>query len=510
MHGIKFLPTNQERRLIMRIRYFIKLITNLFAISCLAVGVFSGFVSTSPAFASASPPNATNPVQQPVPETSPLAPVISVAPTEIDSIQAARLVTESLTISNLGNEDLEWMLYDGNAVWSENFDSYATGSQMHGQGGWKGWFNNPGAGALTSDVQAHSVPNSVAVLGATDLVHEYSGYTAGTWIYTTWQFVPTDFSGQTFFIMLNNYNDGGVDLNWSVQVYFDAASNTVANYGITPGVLPLIKGSWVELRVVIDLDNDLQWFYYNNELLYTGTWTAEQGGGGIKNIGAVDLYAQDASVVYYDDISLVSETPPACGVWGDVPWLSTSPITGTTPISGTSPVDVLLNATGLDLGVYTAELCASSNDPVTPLLSIPVTMTVKAESDLSLVKMASSETVKVGEMITYTLVVSNAGPAAAEGVVLEDTLPDKVTFASASAGCNEAAGVVTCDVGALGVAEGATITITVNAATVGLATNTAEVSSLNFDPDESNNTATVDTTIRPEFLYLYLPFVQKP
>ena len=29
-----------------------------------------------------------------------------------------------------------------NMNWSEDFDSYQTGSQMHGQGGWKGWANN--------------------------------------------------------------------------------------------------------------------------------------------------------------------------------------------------------------------------------------------------------------------------------------------------------------------------------------------------------------------------------
>jgi len=30
---------------------------------------------------------------------------------------------------------------------AEDFESYAAGSEMHGQGGWKGWDNTPGAGA---------------------------------------------------------------------------------------------------------------------------------------------------------------------------------------------------------------------------------------------------------------------------------------------------------------------------------------------------------------------------
>ena len=80
--------------------------------------------------------------------------------------------------------------------WSDNFDSYATGSQLIGQGGWEGWDNNPAAGALTSSAQALSAPNSAAIVGATDLVHQYSGYTSGQWVYTARQFIPAGFTGR--------------------------------------------------------------------------------------------------------------------------------------------------------------------------------------------------------------------------------------------------------------------------------------------------------------------------
>jgi len=193
--------------------------------------------------------------------------------------------------------------------WSDNYDSYATGSQLHGQGGWKGWFNDPAAGALTSAAQAHSAPNSAAIVGASDLVHEYSGYTSGQWIYTAWQYVPAGFSGITYFILLNSYDDGGLNLNWSTQVNFDSALGQVVNDGATGGTLPLVTGQWVEIRVEIDLDADTQDFYYNNQLLFAGTWTEEQSGGGVLNIGAVDLFANNASVVYYDDVSLVEVVP---------------------------------------------------------------------------------------------------------------------------------------------------------------------------------------------------------
>lgn len=188
--------------------------------------------------------------------------------------------------------------------WSDNFDSYATGSSLHGQGGWKGWFNDPAGTAYTSSAHALSTPNSVNISAAADLVHEYSGYTAGEWVYTAWQYIPTGFTGESYFILMNQYNDAGTTLNWSVQVSFSSGTNLVENTGASGGTLPLIKDAWVQLRMEIDLTNDLCAFYYGGQLLYQGTWTGEVSGSGIDNIAAVDLFANGATPIYYDDLSL--------------------------------------------------------------------------------------------------------------------------------------------------------------------------------------------------------------
>ena len=45
--------------------------------------------------------------------------------------------------------------------WFENFDSYALGSGLHGQGGWKGWDNDATWDAFVSDTFALSDPHSV-------------------------------------------------------------------------------------------------------------------------------------------------------------------------------------------------------------------------------------------------------------------------------------------------------------------------------------------------------------
>ncbi len=310
------------------------------------------------------------------------APIIAIDPPELNiTLLPNHTGTAPFTVGNSGNADLTWNLYDGvpNPAWVENFDSYAVGSQMHGQGGWKGWDNVPGAGALVSDAQSHSASNSVAILGASDLTHPYSGFTSGSWVYTAWQFIPTSFSGQTYFILLNTYTDGG-PYNWSVEVNFDAATGLLTNDGPKGGSLPMIKNQWVEIRVEINLDTDTQTFFYGGTELFTDSWKDGMSGGGVDEIANVDLFANGATVVYYDDVSLVPASNPACGIYGDVPWLSTNPTNGTTLPGETSPVDGLFDTAGLSVGTYTATLCAASNDPATPIVPIPVTLIVENEN----------------------------------------------------------------------------------------------------------------------------------
>ncbi len=299
-------------------------------------------------------------------------------------------------------------------VWADNFDSYTVGSQMHGQGGWKGWANDPAAGALVSSLYAHTTANSVEIVGASDLVHEYSGYTSGVWEYTAWQYIPTGATGETYFILLNQYDDAGTTNNWSTQVDFNLTTNTVINTGLGGETLPVIRDEWVQIRVVIDLVNDTQNFYYGADLLFTDSWTEGNSGGGILNIAAVDLFANNAAAVYYDTMSLAPYVedvePSACDLPGDIPWLSTDPISGTTEGGASSLVDVYLDATSLLAGVYTATLCVESNSAVDPLIEVPVTLeVVDFVYGVTLTPATDEQTGMPGDVLTYTLSVENTG-----------------------------------------------------------------------------------------------------
>ncbi|MFA5103450.1 MAG: PKD domain-containing protein [Candidatus Thermoplasmatota archaeon] len=195
-------------------------------------------------------------------------------------------------------------------VWTDNFDTYTNGQFLDGgadDGGWKGWDNVPASGAYVTNTQPYSTPHSVDILLTTDLVHEYEGYTTGQWVYRCMQYIPTNYTGNTYFILLSNYTDGGGNNNkWAVLIRFDSANQIVESESDLV-TTPLITGEWVELRTEIDLDSDWFEFYYGDTLLIEKEWTAcyNNAGDGYLVIDAVDLFANGASSVYYDDLSLL-------------------------------------------------------------------------------------------------------------------------------------------------------------------------------------------------------------
>ena len=116
-------------------------------------------------------------------------------------------------------------------------------------------------------------------------------------------------------------------------------------------------------------------------------------------------------------------------------------------------------------------------------------------ADLAVVKTGPA-LVTEGHDLTYHLEATNNGPANATGVVVTDTLPTNSTFVSASAGCTEAAGVVTCTVGNLASGASAGFDITVTAGSAGTSlTDTASISGDQFDPNSANNTSTLVTEL---------------
>src|SRR4029079_17505629 len=132
--------------------------------------------------------------------------------------------------------------------------------------------------------------------------------------------------------------------------------------------------------------------------------------------------------------------------------------------------------------------------------------TLKPEADLSITKTDGLASAQPGDVITYTVVASNAGPSAVSGAPVADELPAGLTAASwtclagASAACTASgSGDVDTTVD-LGLGSTATFTVTATvAATAGAVTNSAAIDAPTgvHDGNTANNLATDTTSITP-------------
>ncbi len=120
-------------------------------------------------------------------------------------------------------------------------------------------------------------------------------------------------------------------------------------------------------------------------------------------------------------------------------------------------------------------------------------------ANLSITKTDAPDPVLLGQNLTYTITVNNAGPNSAYGVTVADTLPAGVTFVSStpSQGTCSGTSTVTCPLGTLANGASATVTIVVTPTTTGSKSNTATVTSTTADPNTANNSSTATTAVDP-------------
>ncbi|TMD02445.1 MAG: DUF11 domain-containing protein, partial [Chloroflexi bacterium] len=163
---------------------------------------------------------------------------------------------------------------------------------------------------------------------------------------------------------------------------------------------------------------------------------------------------------------------------------------------------VLFSAIINEVGISTdiAQVASTTGDP-NPANNI-ATLDVRAlpTADLALTKTAAPSPAHVGERLTYTLTVSNSGPSDAEGVVLTDTLPETVTFDSASSSQGSfvlAAGMVTFDLGVLSSGSAVSVEIVVKPTVAGtFLFNSAVVSaSRTLDVNPGDNETALETIV---------------
>ncbi len=118
--------------------------------------------------------------------------------------------------------------------------------------------------------------------------------------------------------------------------------------------------------------------------------------------------------------------------------------------------------------------------------------------DLAVTKSDSPDPVGVGSNLTYTIAITNIGPAGATGVTVVDQLVPSMTFSNAiptQGTCTNIAGTVTCNLGSVTNGGVASIQLIVIPQSAGTFTNSASVSANETDSNAGNDSVSEITTV---------------
>lgn len=220
----------------------------------------------------------------------------------------------------------------------------------------------------------------------------------------------------------------------------------------------------------------------------------------VTNSGTIPATGVTVTDVLPAGLTFVSATP-STGTYNNTTGLWT---VGSINNGGNASLNIVATVATSDVKVNTAQVSAANEIDIdsTPgngnaqeddQASVTVTPNI---ADLSLTKTVDIASPNRNQNVTFTLTVSNAGPAGATGVNVTDALPAGLTFVSANASqgtYNNSTGLWT--IGAIASGANVTLQLVANPASAGTKTNTAQVSAADgFDPDSTpnNNVATED------------------
>ncbi len=160
-----------------------------------------------------------------------------------------------------------------------------------------------------------------------------------------------------------------------------------------------------------------------------------------------------------------------------------APYTGTNPVVNTATVDA-----------------PGDKKPANNKSSANITVTPTA-FDLALAKQINKTSMKAGETATYTLTVTNNGPAQSAAGQITDTLPAGMSFIASADGCTNSAGTVSCSVAVLanGASKAFAFTVSLASPYTGASpiVNNATVTAPG-DTNPANDKSTVTVTVTPE------------
>jgi uncharacterized repeat protein (TIGR01451 family) len=207
---------------------------------------------------------------------------------------------------------------------------------------------------------------------------------------------------------------------------------------------------------------------------------------GLSNPGSGDVTNVQVTDALPAGLTLVNSSPSqgtyASGLW----------MVGTVAGGASATLTLLVTVASPNPQTNTATITAAT--PNTSVGNSASATETPQQADLQLAKTVSTAAPNVGDTITFTVTLTNAGPDAATNVTVADTLPVGLTLLNSSPSQGTYAGGIW-TVGSVAFNASATLTLQATVISPNSQTNTASVShSDQFDPNTANNTASATET----------------
>ncbi len=169
---------------------------------------------------------------------------------------------------------------------------------------------------------------------------------------------------------------------------------------------------------------------------------------------------------------------------------------GSIPAGNGATVTLNVSPSGDGFITNGANVFSDTMDPNPANNHAEATTLVQGPTDVALTKLDAPDPVVAGDLLTYTLRLTNSGPGVGRVINLVDNLPAGVDFVSASPSCAPLNPFqIVCspaDIPAGGMVD---LMIVVRTHTPGTLENLAVVDRRSYDPNGANNTATATTTV---------------
>jgi len=354
-----------------------------------------------------------------------------------------------------------------------NFDDVAVGSKVCASypDWWHPFIDPPGGNedpAIT-DEQSSSAPQSVKLTYGHDLVFNPGDKTSGIYTVDFDMYIPNNVPA--YYNVLHKYDigNGGQDSEWAAGIYINITSNP---YGLSTGTYIRVNDvktnfsvpgdEWFTVHFYFDIDADSALMKINDTQILKWQFSLNENKSGemMKQLAALDFYPILPTSVFFIDNFVFAKLVPNMNVaplavskvlWKDdevtvaketitiantgdvfgtyiatvdsleseILWLTIDgDVTGAVAADGTKTFDIVMDATGLEKGIYTGKVRVATNDEENAEFVIDCTLEVRiigvdepkvVETKIFPNPASDFVTVKCSEMINSIQIMNNMG-----------------------------------------------------------------------------------------------------